>query len=172
MCTCTRLPLLLVLAALIPACRTPRDTAERSATGSESAAHVDKAAEEQKIRGLEQRWRQALSTKDSAAIGAFYAEDGFYLPQGSDGYQGPEKIRARWTMEFIGGKFELQREPTKIDVADAGDMAYEVGRYKVSWDKPSKHQKGQGSGNYVTVWVKHNGEWKTAAYIWNRGEQP
>ena len=172
MWTCTSLPMLLALGALIPGCRTPGDTAKQDATRSGSPAQVNKAAEEQTIRGLEHRWRQALSTKDSAAIGAFYADAGFYLPQGSDGYQGPEKIRARWTTEFTGGKFELQREPIKIEVADAGDMAYEVGRYKVSWDKPVKHQKGQGSGNYVTVWSKQKGEWKTAAYIWNRGDQP
>jgi ketosteroid isomerase-like protein len=105
-------------------------------------------------------------------VGQFYAEDGFYLPQGSSGYEGPEKIRARWAGEFSGGKFDLEREPKKIEVADAGDMAYEVGTYKVSWDKPREHRKGQGAGNYVTVWKKGNGEWKTAAYIWNRGEQP
>jgi hypothetical protein len=50
-------------------------------------------------------------------------------------------------------------------------MAYEVGTYKVSWDKPGEHRKGEGADNYVTVWKKDNGEWKTAAYIWNRGEQ-
>ena len=165
--TCTSTPMLLALTALIPACRTPRDTAGQDTTRSRSVAQVDKAAEEQKIRGLEQRWRQTLSTKDSAAIGSFYAEDGFYLPLGSDGYQGPDKIRARWAEEFTGGKFELKREPKKIEVAEAGDMAYEVGTYQVSWDQPSKHRKGQGSGNYVTVWKKQNGEWKTAAYIWN-----
>jgi uncharacterized protein (TIGR02246 family) len=133
---------------------------------------VDLQAEEQKIRGLESRWREALTAKDSAAVGRFYAADGFYLPQGSNGYQGPEKIGSRWYSEFTGGKFELQREPKKIEVADAGDMAYEVGTYKVSWDKPQARQKGQGAGNYVTVWKKDNGEWKTAAYIWNRGEEP
>ena len=167
--TCTSMPMLLALATLLSACRTAPDTARQDASHSRSAAEVDKAAEEQKIRGLEQRWRQALSAKDSAAIGSFYADDGVYLPQGSDGYQGPEKIRGRWAAEFTGGKFELQRQPKRIDVAEAGDMAYEVGRYQVSWDQPSKHRKGQGSGNYVTVWKKQNGEWKTAAYIWNRG---
>lgn len=32
--------------------------------------------------------------------------------------------------EFSGRKFELEREPKKVEVADAGDMAYEVGSYK------------------------------------------
>ena len=155
---------------VVAACRNPPDsTAVRDTAGAGVAGSVDKHAEEQKIRGLEQRWREALAAKDSAAVGRFYAGGGFYLPQGSNGsYEGPESIQSRWAGEFGGRKFDLERRPKKVEVADAGDMAYEVGTYKVSWDKP---QKGQGAGNYVTVWKKENGEWKTAAYIWNRGEQ-
>jgi ketosteroid isomerase-like protein len=171
----THTPALLVLLALplaLAACRSPRDTtADPDTVGASAATRVDQQAEEQKIRGLERRWREALAAKDSVAVGRFYAEEGFYLPQGSNGYEGSEKIRGRWASEFTGGKFDLEREPKKIEVADAGDMAYEVGTYKVSWDKPREHRKGQGAGNYVTVWKKENGEWKTAAYIWNRGEQ-
>jgi uncharacterized protein (TIGR02246 family) len=170
----TRTPVLIALLATLAGCNgRRRDTAAvRDTTGVGPAGAVDKQAEEQQIRGLERRWREALAAKDSAAVGQFYAEDGFYLPQGSNGYEGPEKIRARWAGEFSGGKFDLEREPKKIEVSGAGDMAYEVGTYKVSWDKPGEHRKGQGAGNYVTVWMKRDGEWKTAAYIWNRSERP
>ena len=169
--TGTRILVVLPVLALA-ACKNPRDTAaDPDTTGSVSAATVDRQDEEKTIRDLEGRWRQALTAKDSAAVGGFYSKDGFYLPQGSNGYQGPDKIRSRWTSEFTGGKFDLEREPKKIEVTDAGDMAYEVGTYKVKWDKPKEHHKGQGAGNYVTVWKKENGEWKTAAYIWNRGEE-
>ena len=157
-----------VLSLTLAACSSPRDTGPTDTTGATRAGRVDRQAEEQKIRGLESLWREALTAKDSAAVGQFYAADGFYLPQGSSGYQGPEKIGSRWSSEFTGRKFELQREPKKIEIANAGDMAYEVGTYKVSWDKP---QKGEGAGNYVTVWKKAGGEWKTAAYIWNLGEE-
>jgi len=50
-------------------------------------------------------------------------------------------------------------------------LAYEVGTYRVTWEKPKERRKGEGVGNYVTVWKKAAGEWKTAAYIWNRGEE-
>jgi len=102
---------------------------------------------------------------------AFYAESGYYLPQGSDGYQGPEEVGERWAGEFSGGAFTLEREPKTIEVAKAGDLAYEVGTYRVTWEKPKERRKGEGVGNYVTVWKKAAGEWKTAAYIWNRGEE-
>jgi hypothetical protein len=47
----------------------------------------------------------------------------FYLPQGSDGYEGPEPVSARWLGE-LGGGLKLEREPKRIEIADAGDMAY------------------------------------------------
>lgn len=159
----------LALPFVVIACDQPSRTAD--ARDTISAARVDKQAEERAIRALEQRWREALTAKDSVAVRQFYAEGGFYLPQGSNGYEGPEQIGSRWAGEFGGGKFELEREPKKIEVADAGDMAYEVGTYKVSWDKPKERRQGKGAGNYVTVWKKVGGEWKTAAYIWNRGEE-
>src|SRR3989442_15817158 len=96
------------LALAIAACGSPRDTTpvHDTTAAAATAIKVDRSAEEQKIRSLEQRWRQSLAAKDSAAVGGFYAQDGFYLPQGSNGYEGPEKIRSRWAGEFTGGKFE------------------------------------------------------------------
>jgi uncharacterized protein (TIGR02246 family) len=166
-----RLPIAALVGTLV-SCNSAPEQASRSEPGrSTETAGVDKEAEVQHIRGLEARWREALTAKDSAAVAGFYAEDGFYLPQGSDGYRGPGQVSARWTGEFTGGTFELEREPKKVEVADAGDMAYEVGTYQVRWDKPSRSQRGEGAGNYVTVWTKEKGEWRTAAYIWNRGPE-
>jgi ketosteroid isomerase-like protein len=139
-----------------------RDTAASQA--------VDMQAEERVIRSQEQRWQEALKSGDSAAIGGFYADDGYYLPQGSGGYEGPGSISARWLGERKSGLTELVREPKRIEVGNAGDLAYEVGTYKVKWDSKERGP-GEASGNYVTVWKKVGGEWKTAAYIWNRGEE-
>jgi ketosteroid isomerase-like protein len=156
---------LATLLLLLTACSQPRTTTA-TRERADSAA-VNKQAEERTIRDLEQRWRQALTAKDSAAIGRFYAEDGYYLPQGSDGYEGPQSVGARWVSEPL---MKLERKPKRIEVAEAGDMAYEVGTYEVSWEEPN-NRRGQASGNYVTVWKKVDGEWKTAAYIWNRGAE-
>src|SRR4029450_9764535 len=96
----------------VAACRNLGNTsAARDTVGAGGARSVDKQAEEQKIRGLEQRWREALQAKDSAAVGRFYAQGGLYLPQGSNGYEGPESIKSRWAGEFGGRKFDLTREP-------------------------------------------------------------
>ena len=160
---------LVMFSLVLAACDQPRTTV--AARESVDSLAVDKQAEERVIRGLEQRWRKALTARDSAAIGGFYTEDGYYLPQGSDGYEGPGPASARWVGELGGGLTKLEREPKRIEVADAGDMAYEVGTYEVSWEEPKNRGRGQASGNYVTIWKKVGADWKTAAYIWNRGEE-
>jgi ketosteroid isomerase-like protein len=151
---------------VLSACNPPRSSADRDTTASQS---VDKEAEERAIRSQEQRWRVALTGKDSAAIGQFYTEAGYYLPQQSNGYEGQSAVSARWMGERNGGLTELERQPKRIEIADAGDMAYEVGEYDVKFNSKERGS-GNATGNYVTVWKKVGGEWKTAAYIWNRGE--
>lgn len=153
---------------VLVACNQPRaSTADRDAVASHS---LDRAAEERAIRSQEQRWQEALRAGDSAAIGGFYIDDGYYLPQDSDGYEGAQAVSSRWLGERRFGVTDLVREPKRIEVASSGDMAYEVGTYKVRW-KSKESGEGEASGNYVTVWKKAGGEWKTAAYIWNRGEE-
>lgn len=153
---------------VLPACNQPRSSAVDRDTAASQA--VDRQAEERVIRSQEQRWQEALKAGDSAAIGGFYADDGYYLPQGSGGYEGPGSVSARWLGERKSGLTELVREPKRIEVGNAGDLAYEVGTYKVKWDSKERGP-GEASGNYITVWKKVGGEWKTAAYIWNRGEE-
>jgi ketosteroid isomerase-like protein len=161
------MPALVTAAALaLVACNRPKPAVE--AQDHTASPAVDKQAEERAIRNKERQWRQALTQKDSAAIGQFYAADGYYLPQESDGYKGPGEVSGRWLGERARGLTELEREPKRIEVADAGDMAYEVGTYKVRGYSKERGQV-EAAGNYVTVWKKVGGDWKTAAYIWNRG---
>jgi ketosteroid isomerase-like protein len=146
-------------------------SAARARTEPAGARRDGGEREETTIRDLEQTWRAALTAKDTAAIRGFYAAGARYLPQWSDGYVGPEAVRDRWAGEILGGEFTLERDPATIEVARAGDMAYEVGTYRVAWSKPQQGESGGGTGNYVTVWKKVDGEWKTAAYIWNQGSR-
>ena len=153
---------------VLSGCNRPRvSTADRDTAMSQA---VDKQAEERAIRGQEQRWQESLRAGDSAGIGGFYTDDGYYLPQDSDGYAGATSVSARWLGERRFGLTDLAREPKRIEVANSGDIAYEVGTYKVKWNSKERGP-GEAAGNYVTVWKKVGGEWKTAAYIWNRGEK-
>lgn len=71
--------------------------------------------------------RRQPSDGDTGSSQAVDKGDAYYLPQESDGYQGRGPVSARWLGERSGGLTEFEREPKRIEVADAGDMAYEIG---------------------------------------------
>ena len=144
--------------------------AERQASGDASAdspreVPVDIRAEEQAIRAQEQRWRDVMAKRDTAAIGRFYAADGIYAPQGSAAYRGRRAVVDRWAGEFAAG-FVLERSPIRIVVAKSGDVATEVGTYTVRLTADGKPR--QAGGTYMTAWQKVGDEWQIASYMWNR----
>lgn len=62
--------------------------------------------------------------------------------------------------------FQLERTPLRIEVAPSGDLATEVGTYRVRFGAGNKQSEGRGT--YMTAWRKVNGDWQTASYMWNR----
>ena len=63
--------------------------------------------------------------------------------------------------------YSLRFGPTKIEVAQSADLAYEIGTF----DLTVADQNGKSAasrGEYVVAWKKEaNGEWKAAADIFN-----
>ncbi len=159
----------IVLAGLVVGCNssgTPGSTGTPGEHGSGAA--VDRQKEEQAIRELETSWRKSLSAGDTAAIATYYAEDAIYSPQGSPAYRGRDSVSGRWTREFLIPGFRLERTPVRIDIAESGDLANEVGTYAVHFQDHNRVRTGGGS--YMTAWRKTNGAWKIASYMWNRDE--
>jgi ketosteroid isomerase-like protein len=64
----------------------------------------------------------------------------------------------------------LTFESTKVTVAQAGDMAWDVGTYQLTTkDKPAK--TSTEAGKYLEVWQKQvDGSWKVAVDIYNVGQ--
>jgi ketosteroid isomerase-like protein len=142
--------------------------ADSTAQESVSATPSDRQAAEKAIRAAEARWRDVVARKDTAAIRTFYTKDAIYLPQDRAPGKGREAVAKMWAIgEFSLEGLALERTPTRIDVAQSGDIANEVG----TWVLRAK-RKGipmEGRGNYVTAWRNEGGEWKVSAYIWNTG---
>jgi uncharacterized protein (TIGR02246 family) len=167
--TCT----LLALTFASAACNKPQTSGMASDTTAAAAAAptVDKQTEERTIREIGRRWEKMFADKDSAGIGALFAEDGYSMPPNTKAMKGPEEIR-KGTGEMLRTTkdFKLTFEPSVITVADAGDMAFERGTYKASFAGP-KGKKLEEHGNYVTVWKKVDGQWKVVADM-NSSEVP
>jgi uncharacterized protein (TIGR02246 family) len=145
--------------------------ATTAVTGTNVAQAAGAAAAETQIRKIDKQWVAAVAKKDPKAIAEFYTADGAILPPGAPIAQGHDAIAKTWK-GFVDLKdFSLTFAPTKISVAKAGDMAYEIGTYALSF----KTDKGpvQEKGKYVVVWKKVGKTWKAAADIFNNnGKSP
>ena len=129
------------------------------------AAAVDHAADAQAIRGQSQRWLAAWQNKDVDAIMAHFTADAAAV-YGGRLLTGAAAIRRNYENDLAA--FATERpgfvpswRTTAVEVAEAGDMAYESGTYDDSWNGGKDHERG----NYLTVWRKVGSEWKVARDI-------
>jgi uncharacterized protein (TIGR02246 family) len=126
---------------------------------------VDRQAEAEKIRELSRQWVEAVKAGDIETIAGMYTEDGLIMPSGAPQAQGPEAAGAVWAGMMELPDFSLDFTPTTIEVAEAGDMAYDIGTYRLAFT--SEDGPVEDVGKYVVVWVKESDEWKAAADIFN-----
>jgi uncharacterized protein (TIGR02246 family) len=135
--------------------------------GTLGLAQGKRAADEEAIRKGDAEWSQAAEAKNLERTVSFYAEDGSVLPFGAPIATGKEQVRQVWSHLMSLPGFSLTFAPTKVQVAKAGDVAYEVGTFALKLND----EQGNATttpGKYVVVWKKQaDGGWKAVADIFN-----
>jgi uncharacterized protein (TIGR02246 family) len=123
-----------------------------------SVPMADREAEERRIRQLDRQWVAAVSEKDAAAVAEFYAPDARIMPANAPAVRGRAAIAEFWKglLELPGLDFRF--EPQVIKVAEAGDVAYDIGTYSLSHG--AAQARVQDRGKYLVVWEKVGGQWK------------
>jgi ketosteroid isomerase-like protein len=115
--------------------------------GPAAAQSADLAAEEAAIRELDRQWVTIVGAKNAAATTDFYAEDGAILPPGTPIAEGRQAIATVWGGFYKLANFELTFAPRRITIAQAGDIAFEMGTYRTGasmrspgggWEAPGK----------------------------------
>ena len=123
----------------------------------------------QAIRALSARWLRAADTRDAARVAPFYTEDGAFLVPNVPLARGRAAVQAVWSQLLAAPNLELAWTPSSVDVAQAGDMAYEIGLYRLGMDGPAGRIEDEGK--YVVVWRKTEQGWQVAADIFNSSRQ-
>lgn len=123
--------------------------------------------EEQTIRKVDVAWSHALQSKDLDKILSNYAEDASFLPPDEPIVRGRENIRQWFARRVAMPGYSARFTPTKIFVAKSGDMAYELGTFRVTLDDGSG-KPVEYSGKHLVTWEKVCGRWKVAAESINR----
>jgi uncharacterized protein (TIGR02246 family) len=131
-----------------------------------------RAADEAAIRAAVIDWSKAAQAKDVNKAVSFYADDAMRFADKGPLVQGKDNIRTGWEQMLALPGPGLTFATTGVEVARAGDMAYEYGTY----DFATNDKKGNvvdEKGKYVVVWKKQaDGSWKVAADIDNRDAAP
>lgn len=142
------------------------DAANKAETGTANdATVVDSAADEQAIRGINERWLRLIADKDAAAIAQLYAEDAAVMPSNEKAAVGREAIGRWWDRSMKMPGYDLTFQTDQLVLSRSGDMALDRGTYRFRATPPEGAV--DDTGKYVVVWRKIDGEWEVAADIFN-----
>src|SRR5436305_12220543 len=95
------------------------------------------ALEVHAIRTTGSQWLEALATRDPKRVSAFYANDGAFLVPNAPIAQGREQVTEMWTHLLSAPNLSLRWAPSTVEVAKAGDLAFEIGTYQLEMDRPA-----------------------------------
>ena len=126
-----------------------------------------RAADEAAIRKLDADWVKAGQSKQVDAWMAFYSDDATVLPP-NDKIATTRDAARKAVGDLLGlPGLAITWQPTKVEVARAGDLAYLYGAYEVSWDE-ANGKRTKDVGKNVEIWKKQpDGNWKCIVDTWN-----
>ena len=120
----------------------------------------NRAADEAKIRSIDEEWVKSVAGKDAQGSASYYADAGALMAPGVPLATGKEAVPKMWTGMMGTPGFALTFAPTKVEVSRSGDLAYEIGEYQLtSNDKKGKPQTVKAK--YVVFGASRpDGSWK------------
>jgi uncharacterized protein (TIGR02246 family) len=131
-----------------------------------SAPSVDLAAEEAKIRELEETHMKNFASKDMDKIMAFYADDATFITTGGPALKGKDAIRKGLAGMVADPNLNLQFKADRVDVGKSGDVAFTQGSYQLTVSDAKTKKPLNDKGSYVTTYRKQaDGSWKAVSDV-------
>ena len=125
------------------------------------APAIDLAAEEQAIRNRSGEWMNYANSKDAASIAGIFAPDGIMISE-DKAYRGPAEIQAAIEERIKKSPDALVSWTSdKVQVANSGDLAVELGSF--SFDPDGEGKKPAHQGSFATTWAKVDGQWRVTS---------
>jgi uncharacterized protein (TIGR02246 family) len=118
------------------------------------------------LKANEAQWVQDYASKDIDKLMAHYADDAVLMVPGEPAASGKDAIRTSLKLMLTDPTLALKFDPSKVEVAKSGDIAYTQGSYSLSMTDPQTKQLVNDHGSYVTTYRRQpDGTWKAVADI-------
>lgn len=118
------------------------------------------------IKTIEIQWNQDYVAKDADKLAAHYTQDAVLMAPEMAAISGKDAIRTSLQQMVADPALSLTFQPTTVQVAKSGDLAYTQGTYSITMTDPHTKKVVNGHGSYVTVYRKQaDGTWKAASDI-------
>lgn len=122
------------------------------------APAVDLAAEEVAIRRLTADWFAAETRRDIEASLSYLAPDAVIQPEGAPTITDMTAMRGLYEEFFQVPFTDLVMEPRTVVVAASGDLAYDIGPWKIVFEGP--YGRTEAPAKSTIIWRKVEGQWK------------
>ena len=119
-------------------------------------------SDESAIRELDAIWSQALKNGNLDLAMSNYADDAIFLGPDAPLIEGKTKIRERFAARMATPGYSASFHPTRIVVSRCGNMAYEIGTFRVTIDDSTGKPKMR-FGKHLVTWEKRDGRWTVVA---------
>ncbi len=131
---------------------------------------VDIAAEEEAIRKLTTDWFADELRRDMEASLSYLAPDAVLQLEGAPTIVGTTAIRAAYEEFFKLPFTDWVIEPRIVVVAASGDLAYDIGSFKMVFESPEgRKEEPQKS---TIIWRKLDGQWKVVVCCFSSDTPP
>jgi uncharacterized protein (TIGR02246 family) len=174
----SRLPIatgLLALSSIALGCA-PKPAGERRdenapAGAPAAAARIDTSAAVAAIRKNDEDFFAAVKARDAKAAAMLYAPDATSMPANSAPLVGRDAIE-KYNQELLKlPKLTMTGESQLIRFSDDGTMAYDAGKFSVSFADAKGHAVTD-EGKFLNVLRPVNGEWKIVIDAFSSNQPP
>jgi uncharacterized protein (TIGR02246 family) len=163
-----RVTIIAGLAACMSGCGPRRHAPESGESAPISLSHGDSVG----IAVADSAFQAAANSGDAARVAAVYALDASLLPPNSPVQRGRNAIRGFWAGLLDAYTVTFEIVPDVIE--GRGDLAYNMGHYRLTALPKSKSQAGiADEGKFVEILKKQSdGSWRYVVDIYNSNLAP
>jgi ketosteroid isomerase-like protein len=151
------------ISMLVCACDGPSRN-ENVKTVKSEVVKADMTMVQTDIQAIENQWADAMNNKDIDALMALYADDAKSMQDGAPTLNGKAAIRAQQEKDFAAPQRYASISFKTLDVYGTPDEVTEVG----SSSEKDASGKEIGTGKYMVVFKKIDGDYKCVREIYNK----